>query len=191
MTDPAGATTDLLITVTELVTLLADPIPVETAGPIAAAASGAVRDYCRWRLAGPATQTVTLTTRGEGTIFLPSLHVTAITDVRELDQPMTERIDFDWDDTGALERIGRRWPRRRRAVTATITHGYDRCPDDVAQAIAAAVGRGVFAPASGVVSESTLSASVKYASNGNAAATSAFLPHELAVLDKYRIGQSR
>lgn len=95
-----------------------------------AAAHGAIRRYCGWHVAPSITETLTLNGNGGSTILLPSKHVTAVTEVLIEDQDATTLAD--WGEEGTLELLGRRrFPRRRRSVKVTLTHGYpsDEVPE--------------------------------------------------------------
>lgn len=182
---------DLLLDAVAIQSLVRDPLDAARAATVAATATGAVRDYCGWRVAPPVEEEMTRTADGPRRVFLPTLHVTDVHTVTDAGRPLTIDVDVDWDDHGVLERLRGRWARKRRGVTATITHGHAECPGAIAQAIADAVARGTLVPSGGIVSESTLSASVRWGRIGAAAARAIFLPHELEVLDRYRIPQSR
>lgn len=189
----ADTTPDLLMTVEEIQAVTNRTLNADQAQSIAVQATSSVRDYCGWRIAGPADETFTLTPRRGSRCFLPSLHLNTVTTVILDGVTLVEGTDFDWDFPGILDRIAGRWPSKRRSLTVTVNHGYDVCPGSIAQAIAAAVARGTLTPAGGVVSEGTLGASLVYsrASAGGPAASAIFLPHELAVLDRHRVPVSR
>lgn len=184
--------TDLLLTHQEVQAVTNTPLSENEARSIAAQASDAVRDYCGWRVAKAKTETLTLPSRGGRSIFLPTLHVNAITAVT-VDGHALHVNDFDWDENGILERASGRWPRGRRAVTVTLNHGYATCPGGISQAIAAAVARGVLVPAGGVASETAIGQSIVYSrmSAGGLAAGAMFVSDELERLDRHRLQASR
>lgn len=109
-----------------------------------AQASKRVRKHCGWHIYPSLTNDV-LVVNGTGTslIELPTLYVEDVASVVEDGVTLVEGTDYDWDDTGSLFRIGRaaygyghmcndEWTRKKRAVTVTLTHGYDEVPEDVA-----------------------------------------------------------
>jgi len=183
---------DLLITAAEIQKVTNRAFTGDTAEAIAVMATSAVRDFCGWRVAKRRTETVTVRTRGRGIILLPSLHVHAITSVSVNGELLTAS-QFDWDESGVLERVGGRWPTARRAVQVTIDHGYETCPGGIAQSIAAAVARGVFVPAGGIASEAAMGQSYVYSrmSAGGLAAGQMFVTDELDRINPHRIGMSR
>jgi hypothetical protein len=185
-------TPDLLITPAEVQNVTNRAMSEDLAAAIAQSATDAVRDFCGWRVAKTKTETLTVPSRGSGRLFLPTLHVTSIAAISDGDTILTPS-DFDWGEEGVIERIGRRrWTRGRRSVRVTLTHGYDACPGGIAQAIAAAVARGVFVPAGGLVSESAIGQTNVYAKTADGTTAGAmFTPAELDRLTPHRIGMSR
>ncbi|WP_102193206.1 hypothetical protein [Microbacterium aurantiacum] len=186
-------TSDLLLTDQEVQAVTNEPLSAAQAAAVAVQATEAVRDRCGWRVAKPADETFTLSSRGGRLLFLPSLHVNSVATLTENGEPLTAGTDFDWDENGVIERIGRRWPRGRRLIVATINHGYDTCPGGIAQAIAAAVARGVLAPAGGIASETAIGQSIVYSrmSAGGLAAGAMFVDDEFTRIDEHRLRASR
>lgn len=184
---------DLLLAAAEIQAVTNRDMPTELAKAIAALATDAVRDYCGWRVAKTATETITLASRGTRTIFLPSLHIVSIDAVIENGVTVAAGDGYDWDEAGILHRVGRRrWHAGRRTVEVTLTHGHARCPGGIATAIASAVARGAFTPAGGLVSEGALGQTNQYGrTTSGAAVDMAFTPEELLRLDAHRIGASR
>lgn len=90
------------------------------------AAHAAVRRFCGWHVAPVITEELTLDGNGSRSILLPSNRVTAITSVVEDGTPVT---DFDWSESGALEKVGGSWSRRKRSLVVTLTHGFDEASD--------------------------------------------------------------
>jgi hypothetical protein len=184
---------DLMFTVEEIQAITNKPLPAAMALSLAVVATDLVRDWCGWRVAKPATETLTVSGRGSSRVFLPTLHINSVTLVSERDTgELVVGKGFDWDTHGVLDRLGGKWGRKRRSIVAILNHGYQRCPGGVAQAIAAAVARGTLAPAAGVTGETTLGQAIQYSrAASGAAAGSIFLPHELEMLEPFRIPVSR
>ncbi|PPG25975.1 hypothetical protein C5E10_18060 [Pseudoclavibacter sp. RFBG4] len=181
---------DLLVPIEEIQDITNSPLEKPLALSIAVIATDTVRDFCGWRIATPATETITVDGTGAGELFLPTMHIGNVDSVRLRDAEEDLDVDgYDWATHGTLDRLTGRWPRRRRAVSVTLTHGYAKCPGGIVQALQGAISRGTLAPAGGVTNESTLSAAVSYsrASAGGPAAGLMFLPHELAFLEAHRI----
>ncbi len=77
--------------------------------------------------------TETLRVKGTGgpTLILPVWHITEIVDVLVDGVP----VEVDWDETGCVDRRRGTWPRRRRAVELTVTHGFDPIPGWIADVV--------------------------------------------------------
>ena len=184
---------DLLLTGAEVQAVTNRTMPSALADAIAVMATGAVRDYCGWRVAKTAAETFTVRSSGSAALFLPSLHVVSVDSVTE-DGVVLAASDFEWDAGGVLERVGvAGWKTGRRTVTVTVTHGYESCPGGVAQAVASSVARGAFTPAGGIASETALGQTFVYSrmTAGGLAAGQMFVGDELARLDQHRIPASR
>ncbi|TDL43837.1 hypothetical protein [Microbacterium oleivorans] len=185
---------DLLLTAAEIQDVTNRDMPTELAQAIARMATDAVRDYCGWRVAKTATETVTVASRGGHSLFVPSLNIVSIGSVTENGVTIDEPADYDWDESGILYRGGRghrRWHTGRRAVTVTLTHGYEKCPGGIAQAIASAVARGALVP-SGLISETAVGQTRQYGRTGSGAPIDAgFTPEELTRLDSHRLRNNR
>lgn len=93
-----------------------------------AAATEAVRGYCRWHIAPARTETLTLCAVG-GRIILPTLHPTAVTVV--IDGVTIDPADYELE-VGYIRLKYRTWA---DDVTVTLTHGYDMFPADVKRVI--------------------------------------------------------
>lgn len=186
---------DLLLTATEIQDVTNRDMPTGLAQAIAQMATDAVRDYCGWRVAKTATETVTVASRGGHSLFLPSLNIVSIGNVTENGVTIAEPADYDWDESGILYRGGRgnrRWHTGRRAVTVTLTHGYEKCPGGIAQAIASAVARGALVPAGGLTSESAIGQNFTYSRTSSGLAAGAmFVDDELLRLDVHRLRANR
>ena len=108
-----------------------------------AAASAAVRRYCRWHVAPLIEETVVLDGPGGRVLQLPSMHVVDVAEVR-IGGAVVEASSYAWSAAGLLElhgRLGewREFPRVYRVVEVTFTHGYAEAPD--LSAIASQVAR--------------------------------------------------
>lgn len=181
---------DVLLKSTEIANVTNRELPTKVAEAISVLASGAVREYCGWRVAKTLQETITVTSRGSRLIFLPSLHVVSVDEVTE-NGDVVDPSGYEWDENGVLERVSGRWARGRRAITVKLTHGHAKCPATIARIIAAAVQRGAFVPAGGITAETAIGQSFQYSRVDGMAATDAFTPDELARLDQFRIGNSR
>ena len=109
--------------------LLADP-PIGYDPAAVEAAEALVRAYCGWHIAPSETHTVVLDGKGGSTLFLPSLHVTAITSIT-VDGVLLAATAYEWSQTGQVNRRYGAWPRKLRSISVVFTHGYPVCPPEV------------------------------------------------------------
>lgn len=93
------------------------------------AAVSAVRSYCGWHIAPSVTETVTVDGPGVGMLLLPTLHLTAVTDVTN-DGEVADPANVEWSERGAI-RTNKCWTRKWRGVQVTITHGFEDFPHEV------------------------------------------------------------
>lgn len=108
-----------------------------TAGVVDGAVGG-LRSVARWHIAPSITETLTLDCDGGTRVVLPSLHVTAVTAVRDLSGSTPAEITgFRWSKAGILFRAGG-WPCGFQVLEVDIVHGYAECPPELLPAIAAA-----------------------------------------------------
>lgn len=136
------------------------------------AAVAAVRSYCRWHVA----PSVTETRRVEGTgaaLLLPTLHLTDVAGVVDLDgSPLT--IDgLDWRENGIVVSSA------RGVYDVTFTHGHDEWPVEVKRVILALASRTRMGAAKS-------SGAGPFSVSLDAAADD-FSSAERAVLDRYRV----
>lgn len=131
-----------------------------------------VRGRCGWHIAPTITETVTLDGNGGRTITLDTLHLTDVTGVMVSGAPM----EVEWSELGML-RHPTRWPDQWRAVTVTITHGYQSVPADLAKVVAEAISR---LPAPGTPGREKIGP-FEYVNDA------LFMPDELATIDRYRL----
>lgn len=101
-----------------------------------AAAAGQIRDICGWHIAPSQAETLTLDTDGSTVLPLPTLKVTAITEIRDVtgDTPAV-LTGWRFSSAGILVRAAG-WPTGVAAVEVDLTHGYDACPDALLPVIA-------------------------------------------------------
>lgn len=90
--------------------------------------SETIRGYCLWHIAPSTTDTIYVDHFGRSVLTLPSLHVTEISSVTDVDG--TEIVDFEWSVSGQLSRR-QGWPRGFRAVKVTFTHGLTAAPSSL------------------------------------------------------------
>ncbi|MEV0586327.1 hypothetical protein [Nonomuraea sp. NPDC050310] len=133
-----------------------------------------------------ATTTVELDGNGTQLLLLPRWPVTAVTDVSVVDDidqapaDLVENVDYRWSRHGRLRRLRCRWPCIERAITATVTAGWDPIPDEV-RAICLRLAQAGWDNAAGLESERLGDWSVKYAVPGMNPTTS-----ERSALGLYR-----
>lgn len=95
------------------------------------AAAEVVRSYCGWHIAPVVEETVTLDGAGYRHLFLPSLHVNAVSAVVENGVTLDPSAFFI--RASFLRRPLGCWGYPDTSVT--FTHGYDECPLDVRQVV--------------------------------------------------------
>lgn len=139
----------------------------------------AARAYCGWHVVGEKEQTVTLDGPGSPLLVLPTLRLTAVTEIIE------DGVDLDvdlveWSARGLVYKHERAcWTNKYRGVQITYTHGFTDVPDFNAAVLSAvdrigAGGREVVGP-------------FQFPDTGSASAGSAFSEFERAILDLYRL----
>lgn len=104
-------------------------------------AIGAIRRYCEWTIGPVTTETFTLDSRGGTVLLLPTMHLTGVTEVRDLSGDTPVVLD-GWrkSKAGMLERLTG-WPRGFETVAVDAVHGYEACPDELLPIIAQACQR--------------------------------------------------
>lgn len=105
------------------------------------AASGAVREHCGWSISA---ETATFVVDGSGTtlINLPTMHLTAVHEVRVLGRAIEPgplhgwpgTTQYAWSQRGQLMRAAG-WPGLPRAVEVDVDHGYAETPSTVAMVV--------------------------------------------------------
>lgn len=110
------------VTVEDLATALRETVDNATAEQAIADAESAVRSYCRWGLTEETVTSQVVEPTG-GVIFLPTLHLTAVTAV-ESGSALTSGTGFAWYPNGTVKRLGAYWSPVYGAVVLTYTHGY-------------------------------------------------------------------
>lgn len=144
-----------------------DPMAVESA-------CAAIRAYCEWHIAPSVVESVTVDGSGGCVQFLPTLHLTALSSIENDGVSVTAP---EWSAAGMVR--GACWTGKFRGVTATMTHGYDSCPDEIVGVVVALASQGLV----GVPSDMRAGPFQMGASGG----ASALSPAHRAVLDRYRI----
>lgn len=153
---------------------------------VLAAASRAVRAYCRWHVAPVVTETVTLDGDGSGRLLLPSLRVRAVTAVRSggLAQNLAH---ITWSRSGLLL-SGYLLSGAYRGIEVDLTHGHDlEDVPEVVSIVLQAAARALASPV-GYTREQSGSIGVAPTLTGPSAAGGVhLLEHERADLAEYRL----
>jgi hypothetical protein len=156
-------------------------------------ATAAVRRYCGWHIAPTYTETIVLDGPGGHVLTLPTLHVTALGPVTENGAVLVEYTPsvttgvFEWSTIGTVRRTCGRWTDRYRAVSVTMTHGFDSAPD-VAQIIMQVVAQALSSPL-GATREQAGALSVSWATTAPGVSGGlSLLQRDLDVLNLYRLG---
>lgn len=157
------------------------------AEPLAAAPEGvdseawdracdAVRAYCGWHIAPSVEEDVVLDGSGTQVVMLPTLRLTALTDVTD----DTTAVDSpEWSSAGMVRKSTYGyWSWKFHSFTATMTHGYDECPGELLGIIAEAASRGVAGVAATQVGQVRIE---------SGSGSTGFMMDQQAILDRYRI----
>jgi hypothetical protein len=124
-------------------------------------AGEAVRAEAGWHIAPVLTETLTVDGEGGHLLFLPSLRVLEVTEIRDVtyDEP---RVITGWRKSkrGVIYRAGG-WPVGFESIEVDVVHGYAACPAELLPVIAEYTTRRV-------TQESLGSRSVSFASDEGA-----------------------
>jgi hypothetical protein len=146
------------------------------------AAQALVTAYCGWHIAPGVSETLTLDGTGSGTMLVPSLHITSLTEVTN-EGITLDPVTYDWSAAGIIELRCGRFTHRLRGVTVTLTHGYPNMPADVQAVIDRIDARGTDDP--GVLAQV---GQVRYATTASGTAVGASLTDlDRAILDRYKL----
>lgn len=141
-----------------------------------AAAISEVRGYCGWHIAPQRTETLTLDGSGLSALLLPTMQVADVAQVIETGSTLAPGT-FEWSAKGMLrKRSG--WTDRWRGIEVTLTHGYAEAPAEIKRLILAAAVAQIDGGAGGTAE--------KVGPFEFSAAQ--LLPHQLAILNRYRLG---
>lgn len=148
-----------------------------------AAALAAARRYCGWHVTPVLTaQAVTLDGPGSPLLVLPTLHLTAVTELSENGVDLDVDTAIRWSTRGLVRKTNRGWwSGEFGAITAKITHGYEAAVDWQA-AVLSLCDRWSDLPAGG---EPKVIGPFQYETR--AAAGEAFTATERYVLDMYAL----
>lgn len=120
-----------LVSAAEMVDFPGAPYPAD----VLSAAGETVRKLCGWHIAASKTDTVTLDSDGGRFLWLPSLQVTAVTEVRDVVAD-TVIADVEFLPNGRLYLSTGRFPCGYAAVRVEFTHGYPVCPTELLPVVA-------------------------------------------------------
>lgn len=156
-------------------------------------ATAAVRRYCGWHIAPAYTETLVVDGPGGHVLTLPTLHVTALGPVVESGTTLVEYTGaeasgvYEWSALGNVRRTCGRWTDHYRAISVTMTHGYESAPD-VAQIIMQVVAQALSSPM-GATREQAGQLSVSWATTAPGVSGGlSLLQRDLDVLNLYRLG---
>lgn len=148
------------------------------------AATGAVRDYCRWHVTPVESETIRVRGNGSTVLQLPTLRVVSVTSVADEDGKILD--NYKVADEGYL--YGRSWA-ADHYYTVALEHGFEDAPALTGVILRAAAG-GVAYPTGGTPSSVSLgSARIGFGStqSGGAAPVGPFPAADLSILDRYRL----
>lgn len=143
------------------------------------AAEEAVRSACGWHIAPSVTETVKVEGDGSRVLLLPTLHLTAVTEIR--DEAGEVVSGYRIRENGIVR--GRVW-RNDELYSLDITHGYDAWPPEL-QEIIERLGDAAGTPGS-IVQVGQVRYAVDPATGAPIAGRLTAL--DQAVLERYRLG---
>lgn len=147
-------------------------------------AEALVRAYCGWHIAPSRTDVeVTLIGDGSSVLVLPSLYVTAVSELTQGGTALVADTDYAWSESGVLTSYY--WG--TGSVVVTFTHGYAEPPADVTAIVQAVAQRALDNPGSRPREQAGPFADTFSQSGFNQAPALALLDAEKAILDRYRI----
>ena len=111
------------VTREDLATVLGETVDNARADLAITAAESAVRGYCGWNLTEETVTDQFVAPTGS-TLFLPTLHLTALT-VSEYGADLTAGVGYVWYSNGVVTRLGAYWSPLFQSVQVTYTHGYE------------------------------------------------------------------
>lgn len=111
-----------------------------------AGASAYIRRVAGWHIFPVVSEVVFVDGFGGSTLLLPTGHLVEEPTVKIDGQEVT---DFDWTESGVLERFSG-WPRRRRGIEVEMEHGYEEVPE--LQSLVVSLVKTAIARPSGVTS---------------------------------------
>lgn len=144
----------------------------------------AVRRYCGWHVFPERIETVLLDGSGESRMQLPSLHVSDVESVRQVQGDSWEPVDVSWSTVGLLRVRCGRFTDEYRGVEVTLTHGFADCPD-VLKLVCDAARREIDNPMR-LSSRRVGERQESYATSG---LSGVLFGSEFAVLDQYRLNK--
>jgi hypothetical protein len=144
-----------------------------------------IRSFCGWHVAPELEEELTLDGRGLNHLWLPTLKVKAIASVTDEGNALTSD-DFDWSESGYLERRTGTWSTRPRQIVVELTHGYAEIPDDLIGAAVAIAARASSSP-SGSVREQTGPFARDFGQVNGVAGGIALLEQEKDILSRYKL----
>jgi hypothetical protein len=149
------------------------------------AALAAARIYCGWHVTPALTeQTLTLDGPGTAVLALPTLRMTAVTEVTEEGVEL-EDSRIEWSSRGLIAKAsGLPWTSKMGAITVTIDHGYDTAPD-FDSVVLSAIDRGAFSTSGD--GQPKVIGPFQYDTSNTVTVGAVFSDAELAVLDRYAL----
>lgn len=155
-------------------------------------AEGIVRRYCGWHIAPSRSGETFTVTEATSAIILPTLYLTAVTAIVDVDGNDLTGDQFSFTAAGVIHRGPPLWPacdpwKWLPGTTVTFTHGYDVPPPDVTAVVQAIAQRAIDNPGSRTqLTDGPFSESYSLTGAGEAVSLS-LLSGDKATLDLYRL----
>jgi hypothetical protein len=138
----------------------------------------AMRNEAGWHIAPVRTETIVRDTDGGTILFLPTLRLISVNEIRDLTGD-TPRVIDGWRPSRTGMVSGPWWPCGFGAVEADITHGYEETPKELLLVIAERCQ--LASLNSGVRQESAGSESISYSASGSVT------PEAMRIWSRYQI----
>lgn len=146
--------------------------------------SSVIRGYCGWHIAPPITETIRIDGEGSRHLWLPSLKVLEVLEVKNNGEVLSEDC-YDWSPSGYLELRSGHFSTRPRGIEVKLNHGFAETPGAVVEATVSIASRS--GDTGGNVMERAGQVQVSFATFNGVSGGVALLQHEKDVLAPYKL----
>ncbi len=146
--------------------------------------SSVVHGYCGWHISPRLTQTIKVDGDGSRHLWLPSLKVDDVTEVKS-DGVTLDPESYDWSESGYLELRCGRFSSRPRGVEVTLDHGHVFTPGSVMEVVVSIAARS--GDTGGNTMERAGQVQVSFGTFNGVSGGIALLEHEKALLAPHKL----